>query len=192
MTDPKTKQTTPEEADKNRIHIKNMVCPRCVMAVKELLNQLDFPVISVELGKAIVGRTPDGWEMTQLRERLQVIGFELIDDKRLQVVEQIKDSIIELVHYRDNDLKVNLSDYLADKCHSDYSHLSKLFSEVCGVTIEKYFIAQKIERVKELLLYDELSLNEIALLMNYSSTAHLSSQFKQQRGPERRPLDKIL
>ena len=85
------------------LHIKNMVCPRCVMAVKELLNQLDFPVISVELGKAIVGRTPDGWEMTQLRERLQVIGFELIDDKRLQVVEQIKDSIIELVHYRDND-----------------------------------------------------------------------------------------
>lgn len=185
------------------LHIKNMVCPRCVMAVKELLNQLDFPVISVELGKAIVGRTPDGREMTQLRERLQVIGFELIDDKRLQVVEQIKDSIIELVRYRDNDLKVNLSDYLADKCHSDYSHLSKLFSEVCGVTIEKYFIAQKIERVKELLLYGELSLNEIALLMNYSSTAHLSSQFKrvtgytpsqfkQQRGPERRPLDKIL
>ena len=185
------------------LHIKNMVCPRCIMAVRDVLGQLDFPVLSVELGKAIVGRIPNEQEMAQLREKLQAIGFELIDDKRLQMVEKIKDSIIELVHYRNNDLKINLSDYLMDKCHSDYSHLSKLFSEVCGVTIEKYFIAQKIERVKELLLYDELSLNEIAMLMNYSSTAHLSSQFKrvtgytpsqfkQRQDPERKPLDKIL
>ena len=189
-------------ASEETLHIKHMVCNRCIMAVKSRLESLGLHPVSVELGIAVLpGKVTDELRQT-VKEALEPLGFELIDDKRAQVAEQIKDAVIELVHYRGNELKVNLSDYLAAKLHRDYSALSKLFSETTGTTIEKYLIAQKIERVKELLEYGELSLNEIADRLNYSSAAYLSAQFKRvtgvtprhfkkTQGGKRKPLDEV-
>lgn len=184
------------------LHIKNMVCNRCIMVVKSQLEILGLHPLSVELGIAVLpDRITD--EMHQrVKEVLEPFGFELIDDRKTQLIEQIKNTIIELIHYNDTGLKVNLSDYLASKLGRDYSALSKLFSEVTNTTIEKYVIAQKIEYVKELLVYDELSLNEIADKLNYSSAAYLSAQFKsitgltpshfkQVKENKRKPLDEI-
>ncbi|MGL4292764.1 MAG: helix-turn-helix domain-containing protein, partial [Bacteroidales bacterium] len=114
--------------------------------------------------------------------KLEAVGFEVIDDRRSKIIEMIKNVIRELVHRKEDELKINLSDYLAGMLKLDYSYLTTLFSEVEGTTIEKYHIAQKIERVKELLIYDNLSISEIAYQLNYSSTAHLSSQFKKVTG----------
>lgn len=164
------------------IYIKNMVCNRCIMAVEHVLAEQHLTPLRVELGKAVVEGVLSEEQQSRLRRALEALGFEVLDDRRMQLIEQIRNAIIQLVHYRNNELKQNLSDYLVATCHHDYSSLSKLFSEVTGMTIEKYFIAQKIERVKELLVYDELTLNEIADLLNYSSTAHLSAQFKSVTG----------
>ena len=194
------------------LHIKNMVCPRCIAAVRQILGRLGAETESVELGTAVVrDPLPDALRET-LRQRLQENGFELLDDRRRQLVDRISTEIIGLVHYPEEDaaagpvgadgLRVNLSDYLAERCGQDYSALSKLFSEVKGISIEKYYIAQKIERVKELLVYDELTVSEIAARLDYSSVAHLSAQFKavtglspsafrQLRHPLRRSLDEI-
>lgn len=183
-------------------YIKNMVCNRCIMAVEHVLAQLHLTLLHVELGKAVVQEEPSPEVLARLRAELETLGFELLDDRRMQLIEQVRTAVVELVHYRNNDLRVNLSDYLTERLHHEYSALSKLFSEVTGTTIEKYFIAQKIERVKELLVYDELSLGEIADLLNYSSTAHLSAQFKsvtgltpsrfkQEKRNLRRPLDAV-
>ena len=166
----------------NALHIKNMVCNRCIMVVKNQLEQLGLQPVSVELGIAILPSKITDEVYHAVKVSLEPFGFELIDDKKSQIIEQIKDAIIELVHYNDNDLKVNLSDYLTTKLNRDYSSLSKLFSEVTNTTIEKYLIAQKIERAKELLVYGELSLNEIADKLNYSSAAYLSAQFKRING----------
>lgn len=155
----------------NTLHIKNMVCNRCIMVVRNQLEQLGLHPLSVELGIAVLPDTVTDEVYQSVKASLEPFGFELIDDKKSQTTERIKDAIIELVHYNDNDLKVNLSDYLAAKLHREYSALSKLFSEVTDTTIEKYLIAQKIERAKELLVYGELSLNEIADKLNYSSAA---------------------
>jgi YesN/AraC family two-component response regulator len=130
------------------------------------------------------------------------LGFQVIDDKKSRMIEKIKNVIIDLVHHQDNDAKTNLSDVLSDALHHDYNYLSNLFSDIEGTTIEKYFIAQKVEKIKELLVYDELSLSEIADRMNYSSVAYLSNQFKkvtgltpshfkQIREDKRKPLDKV-
>ncbi len=135
-------------------------------------------------------------------EALSLLGFELIDDKKSRIIAQIKNIIIDLVHHQDNDTKNNLSTILSTALHHDYSYLSNLFSGVEGTTIEKYFIAQKIERVKELLVYDELSLSEIAFQQHYSSVAYLSNQFKKVTGlspshfrqikeEKRKPLDEV-
>ncbi|WP_296124313.1 AraC family transcriptional regulator [uncultured Bacteroides sp.] len=186
----------------NTLHIKNMVCNRCIMVVKDLLKSLGLQPTSVELGIAVLPDKVTDEVYQAVKEALEPFGFELIDDRKSQVVEHIKDTIIELVHYNDNELKVNLSDYLASKFNRDYSALSKLFSEVTNTTIEKYLIAQKIERAKELLIYGELSLNEIADKLNYSSAAYLSSQFKSVTGltpshfkkikeNKRKPLDEV-
>ena len=164
------------------IYIKNMVCNRCIMVVEKLLKDMGFTPLHLELGKVIVQEDLSPDDYSTINQQLRPIGFELIDDRRIRLIEQIKKAIIELIYYQDNNLKSNLSDYLTSQCHSDYSLLSKLFSEANGITIEKYFITQKIERVKELLLYNELSLNEIAIKLNYSSTSHLSSQFKSITG----------
>ncbi len=186
----------------NALHIKNMVCNRCIMVVKNQLEQLGLQPVSVELGIAILPDKITDEVYHAVKVSLEPFGFELIDDKKSQMIEQIKDAIIELVHYNDNDLKVNLSDYLTTKLNRDYSSLSKLFSEVTNTTIEKYLIAQKIERAKELLVYGELSLNEIADKLNYSSAAYLSAQFKSITGltpshfkkikeNKRKPLDEV-
>lgn len=189
-------------APENTLHIKNMVCKRCIMVVKEQLERLGLHPVSVELGIAILPDKVTDETCLAVKAALEPLGFELMDDKKLQVVEQVKDAIIELVHYSDSSLKVNLSDYLAGKFNRDYSVLSKLFSEITHTTIEKYLIAQKIERAKELLVYGELSLNEIADKLNYSSAAYLSAQFKRITGltpgyfkklkeNKRKPLDEV-
>lgn len=186
----------------NTLHIKNMVCNRCIMVVRNQLQNLGLNPVFVELGIVVLPGKVTEEILQQVRRVLEPLGFELIDDKRSQLIEQIKNAIIGLVHQKDNSLQVNLSDYLAAKFNKEYSALSKSFSEVANTTIEKYFIAQKIERVKELLVYDELSLNEIADLLNYSSAAYLSSQFKSVTGltpshfkqvkeNKRKPLDQV-
>lgn len=185
-----------------KIYIKNMVCDRCKMAVKAELMKLGFHPVSVELGE--VELTEHKLVKEQLKaidNELRKIGFELIDNRVSKLIERLKNAIIESVHYSEP-LNIKYSSYLADKLQQDYSYLSKLFSEVEGITIEHYIIKQKTERVKELLVYDELSLSQIADILGYSSIAHLSAQFKKLTGltptfyknkglHTRLPLDKI-
>ena len=121
-----------------------MVCNRCIMVVTEALKRMGFTPLSVELGTAILQEPINAEERAVIKPVLEAYGFELIDDKRMRIIEQIKVAVIELVHYNDNSSKTNLSDYLTDKCHHDYSFLSKLFSEVNGISIERYYISQKI------------------------------------------------
>ncbi len=165
------------------LHIKNMVCHRCIMAVDHALRTLNLHPLSVELGIAVIAEelTPD--LRMRIKETLETLEFELIDDRRIQTVQQMKDLIVKLVHYSTNEIiHTNLSNYLAHTIGKNYGTLSKMFSEVTGTTVEKYFIAQKIERAKELLTYNELTLSEIAYLLGYSSTAYLSAQFKSMTG----------
>lgn len=159
-----------------------MVCSRCKIAVKSELAKLGLPPISVELGVIELSKSISKNQKQVLSKNLSVLGFELIDDKRSKTIEGIKNLIINLVHHQDDVLKYNLSDYLSEHLQQDYHALSNLFSEVEHITIEHYFIAQKIEKVKELLMYDELSLSEIAYQLHYSSVAHLSNQFKKTTG----------
>lgn len=179
-----------------------MVCNRCIMVVQNELEKLGLPVKQVELGEVELERKLSASEKENITAALSPLGFEVIDEKKSRVIEKIKTTIIDLVHHQDGDMQQNLSDVLRSKLHQDYSHLSKLFSEVEGTTIEKYFIAQKIEKVKELLVYDELSLSEIAHRLNYSSVAYLSNQFKKVTGltpthfrqvgkNKRKPLDEV-
>ncbi len=165
-----------------KLFIKNMVCDRCKMAVTGVMKSVGLNPVSVDLGTAEVEGEVSPKVKAEIRQRLSDLGFELLDDRRQRTIERIKSAVIKLVHYNDNRSSVNLSDYLVSEIHQDYSSLSKLFSEVEGKTIEKYYIEQRIERVKELLRYDELTLSQIAVKMNYSSTAYLSSQFKNTTG----------
>lgn len=166
-----------------KLYIKNMVCPRCIMAVKDILGQLDIPFIDVRLGEVILKEPKENYDLVRLKEELHRVGFELIEDQQVQIVEKIKNIIIDLV--RDparHKSPYNFSNYLADKIGKNYHYLSNIFSEKEGITIEKYLILQRIEYVKELLIYDEYSLSEIAWKLSYSSVAHLSNQFKQVTG----------
>ncbi|MDQ1167360.1 MULTISPECIES: AraC family transcriptional regulator [unclassified Flavobacterium] len=165
-----------------KLYIKNMVCSRCKMVVKSEFEKLGLQTIAVELGEVELEKEISDEQKEVLLENLQVLGFDLIDDKKTKTVERIKNLIIDLVHHKNNDLKINLSDYLAENLNQDYNSLSNLFSEIENTTIEKYFISQKIEKVKELLIYNELSLSEIADILNYSNVAHLSNQFKKITG----------
>lgn len=185
-----------------KLFIKNMVCNRCIMVVRNELEKLGISVRHVGLGEVLLEEELTPEEKVNLDKVLLPLGFEVIDDKKSRVIEKIKNIIIELVHYHENDSKTKLSDVLSSKLHHDYNYLSNLFSEVEGTTIEKYFIAQKIEKVKELLVYDELSLSEIAFRLNYSSVAYLSNQFKKVTGlspshfkqigkDRRKPLDEV-
>lgn len=169
-------------SDMTTLYIKNMVCDRCKAAVKNALQSLGLKPVSVELGIAYIEGEIDKDKTDEIRTTLCDLGFELLEDKQKQIIDRIKSEIIELVHYKDNKSDVNLSTHLSGKLATDYSTLSKLFSESTGITIERYIILQKIERVKELLFYDEMSVSEIALKMNYSSTAYLSTQFKSVTG----------
>ncbi len=165
-----------------KLQIKNMVCDRCIMVVQTLADQAELQVNKVDLGFIYLKEEANAKQIIRLDSALKKVGFELLADKDSQLIAQIKNAIIELVQLRHNDLKVNLSDYLSDQLKQDYHFLSHFFSSVEGSTIEKYYISQKIEKVKELLVYDELSLNEISHLMHYSSMAHLSAQFKKVTG----------
>lgn len=159
-----------------------MVCLRCKMVVKEELSKLGYHCISVELGEAEVIEKISVEHHEQLRIGLLKSGLELMDDKKSILIQKIKNVIIELVHYSEEPLAVNFSEYLSQKLNYDYTYLANLFSEVQGTTIEKFLIAHKIERVKELLVYNEFNLTEIAYRMHYSSVAHLSAQFKKVTG----------
>jgi len=172
------------------------------MVVKSELEKFGYQPLNISLGEAQLSKVITDIEKDLLNQHLKTFGFEIIDDRKSRHIGQIKSSIIDIVHQQNSKLKSNLSDYLSLKLHHDYTYLSNLFSEVEGTTIEKFFIAQKIERVKELLVYDELSLSEIADLMNYSSVAYLSNQFKKVTGltsthfknikaVKRRPLDEV-
>ncbi|WP_343593705.1 AraC family transcriptional regulator [Flavobacterium sp.] len=165
-----------------KLYIKNMVCSRCKMVVKSEFEKLGLQTIAVELGEVELEEEISDKQKEVLLENLQILGFDLIDDKKTKTVEKIKNLIVDLVHHKNNDLKINLSDYLAENLNQDYNSLSNLFSEIENTTIEKYFISQKIEKVKELLIYNELSLSEIADILNYSNVAHLSNQFKKITG----------
>lgn len=165
-----------------KLFIKNMVCNRCKMVVRSELEKLGLNAVSVELGEVEIEGELSKEQKSILSSRLEAIGFAMLDDKKSQIVEKVKTLIVELIHSRNNNLRINLSDYLADHLMQDYGSLSSLFSETESTTIEKYFINQKIERVKELLAYDELTLSEIAHQLHYSSVAHLSNQFKKVTG----------
>ncbi len=159
-----------------------MVCIRCKMAVRDELAKLGLKYVAVELGEVEILEGISPVQLEQFRGGLLSWGLELMDDKKSVLIQKIKTAIIELVHYSEEPLAVTLSAYLSQKLSYDYSYLATLFSEVQGTTIEKFFIAHKIERVKELLVYNELSLSEIAWKMHYSSAAHLSTQFKKVTG----------
>ncbi len=159
-----------------------MVTIRCKMVVKSELEKLGLHYTTIDLGEAEIKDEISPEQMEHLRVGLKKSGLELMDDKKSILVEKIKAVIIELVHYNDEQLKINLSDYLAEKLNHNYTYLANLFSEVKGTTIEQFYLAHKIEKVKELLVYDELSLTEIAYKLHYSSVAHLSNQFKKMTG----------
>lgn len=159
-----------------------MVCSRCKMVVKSELEKLGLHPISVELGEIEIQEDNIDTQKDDLLKNLRALGFDIIDDKKRRISEKIKNLIIDLVHYKHNEINVNLSDYLSQHLSQDYHALSSIFSEIENTTIEKYFISQKIEKVKELLVYDELTLSEIAFYLKYSSVAHLSNQFKKVTG----------
>jgi len=152
------------------------------MAVQTELEKVGLEPLSVELGEISLKEKPGDEQLQQLEKSLTTLGFEMIDNQKSLLIEQIKTLIIKQVHYTDVSNPLKLSALLADHLHHDYSYLSNLFSSVEGTTIEKYYIAQKIEKVKELLIYNELSLSEISYQLGYSSVAHLSAQFKQVTG----------
>lgn len=165
-----------------KLYIKNMVCIRCKMVVKEELAKLGLHVTTIELGEAEILETITAGQHDEFKLALLKSGLELMDDKKSVLIQKIKNVIVELVHYTEEPLNINFSDYLSQKLDYDYTYLANLFSEVQGITIEKFIISHKIERVKELLVYNELNLTEIAYLMHYSSVAHLSTQFKKVTG----------
>jgi AraC-like DNA-binding protein len=164
------------------IYVKNMVCVRCKMVVQSELAKLGLHPIKVELGEAVIQEDISAEYLAQLNMELQKSGLEILKDNKNILAEKIKTAIIQLVYEDDAKLKINLSDYLSDKLHYNYTYLNNVFYKTQGLSIEKYMIAQKIERVKELLAYNELNLTEIAFRMNYSSVAHLSNQFKKVTG----------
>lgn len=152
------------------------------MAVKENLKKLGLHFIVVDLGEVEIMEDLSAAQLNQLKIALLNTGFELMDDKRAVLIERIKNTIIEMVHYSNELIKTNFSNYLSEKLNHDYTYMSNLFSEVQGTTIEQFIISHKIERIKELIIYGELNITEIAWKMNYSSVAHLSNQFKKMTG----------
>ncbi|HEX6169466.1 MAG TPA: AraC family transcriptional regulator [Chitinophagaceae bacterium] len=163
--------------------VKNMVCARCIRTVTGIFQQAGAEIKNVKLGAVETSNQLDPDQLNTIRKSLVNEGFELLDDQKMKLIEQIKNEIVNLVHYGELDeLAVNLSTLLSKKLLRDYNYLSNLFSSVENTTIEQYFILQKIEKVKELLVYGEQSLGEIAFKLGYSSVAHLSNQFKKLTG----------
>ena len=180
-----------------------MVCPRCIETVEQILKEKGFKVESIKLGEAEVDIEPTHDQLNDIEVSLQKRGFQLLTDRKSKIVNQVKAEIVHLTHHNQNEiLHVNLSHHLTQLIGADYSAISNLFSSSEGITIEKFAILQKIEKVKELLSYDELTVSEIAFQTGYSSTSHLSSQFKKETGmtpgqfkslkeKERKPLDQV-
>jgi AraC-like DNA-binding protein len=179
-----------------------MVCNRCIMMVRQVLEKLDIDYENVQLGEVELTITLQPAQLELLSAQLKELGFELIDDRKKRMIEKIKNTVVKMVHQTSTLPKYNISEVLSQELHYDYNYLSSLFSEIENTTIEKYVINQKIERVKELLVYDELNLNEIADQMGYSSAAHLSNQFKKSTGltpsyfkkikeNKRKPIDEL-
>lgn len=165
-----------------KLYVKYMVSLRCKMVVKAELEKLGFHLISVDLGVAEIFEDISFDQREQLKVNLMKYGLELLEDKKSILIEKIKNVIVEMIHYLDEIPKVNYSEYISEKLDYDYVYLANIFSEVKGITIQHYIIMHKIEKVKELLLYDELNLTEISYKMHYSSVAHLSNQFKKITG----------
>ncbi|HEK21349.1 MAG: AraC family transcriptional regulator [Mucilaginibacter sp.] len=185
------------------LHIKNMVCDRCIMVVKQQIDNHNFLVSDITLGTVQFHPEPTAEQLQEISSSLKILGFEIIDKERDQLVEQIKATVIQLIHHSDlTAFRQTLTSLVAGYLQKDYTYLSRIFSDHEDMTIEKFIIQQKIEKVKELLQYGELNGNEIAYAMGYSSNAHLTNQFKNVTGltPSqyksidkngRRPLDKI-
>ena len=165
-----------------KLYIKYMVSIRCKMMVKEALKKMGLHFIVVDLGEVEIMENLSVEQRLELKSTLLKGGLELMDDKKAMLIERIKNVIVEMVHYADEFIKVNFSDYLSEKLNYDYTYMANLFSEVQGTTIEQFIISHKVERIKELIIYGEWNITEIAHRMNYSSVAHLSSQFKKVTG----------
>ncbi|HEX6914820.1 MAG TPA: AraC family transcriptional regulator [Chitinophagaceae bacterium] len=186
-----------------KLHVKNMVCDRCIMVVRNELDQLGLDYKNVQLGEVELDSEPAAEAIEHLREKLSGLGFELLDDRKAALINQIKTTIINLIHNSNSEeLNKKISVILSEKLGKEYHYLSSLFSSTEGVTIERYIILQRIERAKELLIYDELTLNEISWQLGYSSVQHLSLQFKKVTGmtptefknlavKNRKPLDQV-
>ena len=165
-----------------KLFVKYMISNRCKLAVKEELKKLGLHFVVVDLGEVEIMEDMTPEQHRQLQLGLISAGLELMDDKRAVLIERIINVITEMIHHSEELPKVNYSDYISEKLNYDYTYLSNLFSEVKGITIQQFIIVHKIEKVKEFLLYDELSLTEISYKMHYSSVAHLSNQFKKITG----------
>jgi len=159
-----------------------MVCPRCIKAVSTILQKLDIPYTSIKLGELELVSALDLKKKLSLSIELQDAGFSLINDRKSQLIEQMKSLVVQKIHHSDEELDIKWPDFISDKLNLDYKYLSSLFSSVESITFEQYIINQKIERVKELIVYDELTLSEIAFQLHYSSVAYLSNQFKKVTG----------
>jgi len=159
-----------------------MVSTRCKLAVKEVLRELGLHFVIVDLGEIDIMENISEVQREKLKIALIGVGLELMDDKKAMLIEKITNVIIEMVHHTEEIIRINFSDFLSEKLHHDYTYLSNIFSEVKGITIQQFIIIHKVERIKELLLYDELNLTEISYKLNYSSVAHLSNQFKKITG----------
>jgi AraC-like DNA-binding protein len=165
-----------------KLFIKYMVSNRCKMVVKEILKEMNLHFILVDLGEVDIMEDITLEQRELLKKELLESGLELMDDKKSILIEKIKTIIIQMIHHTEEDIKINFSDYLSEKLHHNYNYLANLFSDIQGTTIEHFIISHKIERVKELMIYGELTITEIAYKMNYSSVAHLSTQFKKVTG----------
>lgn len=186
----------------NTVYIKNMVCNRCILVVKQELEKLNLVANSIVLGEMQLKKEPSVKQLAQLKQNLETLGFQVLDDSRKKLIEKIKNIVIEHVHHGSINVQHNFSEILSKNLNKDYSYLSGLFSEVESITIEKYIINQKIEKAKELIIYNEMNVSEIAIQLGYSSVAHLSAQFKKVTGLtpshfkkvggiKRIPLDKL-
>ncbi|HYG40423.1 MAG TPA: AraC family transcriptional regulator [Cytophagales bacterium] len=190
--------------ENTQLHIKNMVCNRCITVVKDELEKLGLHVEKINLGEVVLGEHEEEVDRAKIVEALTKHGFQLLDDKKSLIIEKIKTTVIELIHHQEKagGSNFNFSYLIEEKVGMDYTYLSSLFSTLEGVTLEKYIINQKVEKVKELLVYGELNLSEIAYQMGYSSVQHLSTQFKKVTGltpshfkkikeSKRLPLDEV-
>lgn len=164
------------------IYIKNMVCPRCITAVENLMQDMKISTKKIELGQVEINQGLSDTLREELSEKLNNLGFELLSSSKSQLISEIKTVIIQQIHHSTDPLTVNFSDYLSQELNYDYPYLSRLFSSVEGITINRFIVKQKIEKVKELLFYDEISTSEIAHQLNYNSVAYLSGVFKKETG----------